>query len=388
LTPLVVFLAASALPAGVASSRDPASLVVHEWGTFTSVAGDAGEPIDWWSLGGVQDLPCFVQKFRAIPKSSVGGAVRMETPVLYFYAPQDMTVDVSVKFKQGIMTEWFPRARVSPDALSAAGFTARDFAHDLTWSSVRITPGAKEDYPRERRPSHYYAARETDASPIQVDEQREKFLFYRGVGRVPIPVAVRVDENGRLRIINTGPDALPIVIAFENRAGRIGYRIRHHVTGEIALDPPALDARFVGLAAELEKTLVAQGLYDQEARAMIETWRDSWFEEGTRVFYIVPPKLIDDALPLTMEPRPSQVRRVFVGRVELITSAMKSDVADAIAQHNPKAAAKYGRFLPSVVDRMFPPGTHHAERLRAERVLQSVHASHTLSSCSSRVPGF
>jgi hypothetical protein len=33
---------------------------------------------------------------------------------------------------------------------------------------------------------------------------------------------------------------------------------------------------------------MAQGLFPKEAHAMVDTWRDSWFEEGTRAFYILP----------------------------------------------------------------------------------------------------
>ena len=35
---------------------------------------------------------------------------------------------------------------------------------------------------------------------------------------------------------------------------------------------------------------------------MIETWRDSWFEEGLRVFYIVPRARVDFDLPLSISP--------------------------------------------------------------------------------------
>src|SRR5687767_2494041 len=42
-----------------ASTND---LVVHEWGTFTSVAGKRGVAIDWRPLNGASDLPSFVYK--------------------------------------------------------------------------------------------------------------------------------------------------------------------------------------------------------------------------------------------------------------------------------------------------------------------------------------
>ena len=37
--------------------------------------------------------------------------VRMETPVIYFYAPGEMTVSVNVRFRQGIIPNGFRRPR-------------------------------------------------------------------------------------------------------------------------------------------------------------------------------------------------------------------------------------------------------------------------------------
>ena len=39
---------------------------------------------------------------------------------------------------------------------------------------------------------------------------------------------------------------------------------------------------------------------------MIETWRDSWFEEGARLFYLVPQRTIATVLPLDITPRPTR----------------------------------------------------------------------------------
>jgi hypothetical protein len=50
---------------------------------------------------------------------------------------------------------------------------------------------------------------------------------------------------------------------------------------------------------------------------MVETWRDSWFEEGSRAFYIFPRTLLDTTLPLSIEPQPAKTIRVFVGRINL-----------------------------------------------------------------------
>ena len=62
-------------------------LVAHEWGTFTSIAGTDGAPVDWVTLSGPADLPCFVNHLGGLNLKAAWGKVRMETPVLYFYAP-------------------------------------------------------------------------------------------------------------------------------------------------------------------------------------------------------------------------------------------------------------------------------------------------------------
>src|SRR6185295_4264802 len=46
------------------SAADPGTLTVHEWGTFTTVAGPDGLAVDWLPLGGPIDLPCFVEHFQ------------------------------------------------------------------------------------------------------------------------------------------------------------------------------------------------------------------------------------------------------------------------------------------------------------------------------------
>ena len=40
---VVTLLAMVAAGSGARSTRDPEALVVHEWGTFTSIAGENGE---------------------------------------------------------------------------------------------------------------------------------------------------------------------------------------------------------------------------------------------------------------------------------------------------------------------------------------------------------
>src|SRR5688572_8400214 len=87
----------------------PSGLVAHEWGTFTSIAGADGRAVQWLPQAGPTDLPGFVGRINCSLKGSLAGTIRMETPVIYFYAPREMTVRASVTFPQGVITEWFPR---------------------------------------------------------------------------------------------------------------------------------------------------------------------------------------------------------------------------------------------------------------------------------------
>src|SRR5438093_12542651 len=81
---------------------------------------------------------------------------------------------------------------------------------------------------------------------------------------------------------------------------------------------------------------------------MIETWRDSWFEEGTRLLYIVPSQGVDSILPLDIQPAPSDVARVFEGRMEIITPAIQRDFRKAVAVDDRPALEKKGRLLDAI----------------------------------------
>jgi hypothetical protein len=331
----------TALLVALALAADPKPVTVHEWGTFTTVAGPDGHAIDWLPLGGPIDLPCFVDRFDKFLKYSppLKAKVRMETPVLYFYSPQTTTLNVRVDFPGGIVTEWYPQAKVSP--LSR-----------IEWNNVKVLPGTQPSLLFEDRPSHYYAARDTDADPVQVNGKNEKFLFYRGVGSFPVPLSAKVTSKGQILVSAVTGETIPAIVLFENRGGKIGYRAQRNFGGEALLDLPALDAEVASLRQDLEMILIAQGLYAKEARAMIETWRDSWFEEGTRVFYVVPSKVVDAILPLKIDPKPAEVARAFVGRMEVITAATVKTVEDAIAANDKATLAKHGRLLGPIADRM------------------------------------
>jgi hypothetical protein len=360
-------------------------LIVHEWGTFTSIAGKDGAAVDWRALGGTSDLPSFVYEEHGLTagrglrqgrciKCDMEARVRMETPVLYFYADQETEVSVKVDFPQGKITEWYPQAR----AVSGG----------IDWGRITVLPGADVSFPVESRASHYYPARETESAPVRVcatrdgqNKQFEKFLFYRGVGQFNLPLSARLDGD-RVDVKNLGRKIIPQFILFENRDGRVGYRVNDMFQGEVVLDRPKLDRSLNELESDLEIILVGRGLYEREAKAMINTWRDSWFEEGMRVFYILPRKVTDGILPITIDPRPAELTRVLVGRLEVVTPEIESTLRQQVARlaDTPAGIAttakaiwrKHGRFSEPILKGLLKTEKNSIIKTRIEKIIRSV----------------
>ncbi|HTJ21432.1 MAG TPA: hypothetical protein VL383_03515, partial [Gemmatimonadaceae bacterium] len=366
-------------------SSSPRELIAHEWGTFTTVAGENGAAIDWLPLGGPSDLPCFVEHFqnkqtiKIAPeyaggpvidydkaRSSLLGRVRMETPVLYFYGGQDTTLNIKVRFPHGLMTEWYPHANVVEMIIGPNTLKQNNPPATIEWSNVRLTPRATPNFPGGDGASHYYAARATEASPLAVADQRERFLFYRGVADFDASINATALPNGRVRIGRTGDDVSGVIL-FERRGNTLGFRVLGTVRGDTTVDAPSLDGSLTALHDQLASSLTAAGLFPKEASAMLETWRDSWFEAGTRVFYIVPSRRVDAILPLEVRPAPHQVTRVFVGRMEVITPTTESAVQRALTTNDAATLARYARFLGPITDRLLAkmPSVSERDRVRS-----------------------
>jgi hypothetical protein len=255
----------------------------------------------------------------------------METPVLYFYPDREMTASVSVQFPKGYLTEWYPQAQYQRDSKSAA--------YQLTWKNVRLLPGAHVSLFRGRGDNHYYAARETDAAPLGVKvnpdlenrnneerefttEQYEKFLFYRGVGSFEVPLGVRALDNGSFVVTNKRPDRISALFAIQVENGKLSFREVGGLDGgaSVTVEQPRDPSSVTKLGSAVARVLVGQSLYEKEALAMVKTWSGAWFgEEGTRFLYLLPTRMTDELLPLQVEPKPTRLVRVMVGRHDILT---------------------------------------------------------------------
>ena len=205
-------------------------LTAHEWGTFTAIAGKDGRAVEWLPLGLPRyppstDLPQFVEHINGVNfKLGLRGTIRMETPVLYFYFPRNLTVSAKVSFAKGLITEWYPHAdRVEPTGVMTDNSLSRlSVDGSIEWNHVAVSPNLAGELPREVQPNRYYAARETASSPLRVQtstgEQREKFFFYRGVSASPLPISARLTSDGKLVVESLSEHEIPNAISFLSAA--------------------------------------------------------------------------------------------------------------------------------------------------------------------------
>lgn len=300
-------------------AANPEGNVVHEWGTFTMVIDSDGKQLEWFRPLLTEPLPAFVHTAGRVKTSVLDYSVRMETPVLYFHTQQSYVASVAVAFGKDIdgqLTEWFPQA---------------DTTEGLRWPRVEIDPGDHGPFPLELGGDHYYAARGTRAAgirvPVEGGVEREHFLFYRGLANFSLPLRV-VQSGSEVQITNEGDAAHSHAFWYERRGERatlidLGALAPGSV---VPLDRSKCELSPRVSIASLEEALVLDGLYRDEARAMIETWRKRWFGEGSRLLFTLPRQRIDALLPLTITPTPDRIERVFVGRYEIVTPELHDEI--------------------------------------------------------------
>jgi hypothetical protein len=147
-------------------------------------------------------------------------------------------------------------------------------------------------------------------------------------------------EGNAVTIANTGSETLShlFVLGLQDGGGQF-IPLERLAPGEkrtVQVDLSEKVSPTKQLSEQLCQTmavaLVSEGLYQREAQAMVNTWRDSWFEEnGLRVLYTLPHAWTDRTLPLTLDPKPRELVRVMVGRAEVFTPATEKKLSDAFA---------------------------------------------------------
>jgi hypothetical protein len=357
----LLLLAVALSSANLSAQTKPAAMVVHEWGTFTSLQNEAGQ-----AIGGIntddEPVPKFVHRlanflllnptevpsifFQGAPRCHPDVTMRLETPVVYFHPPPGQPaiegVSVTAQFRGGWLSEFYPDAVAHAPGVQSNSVTFGSLLSStvstLAWNNLQIGG----DWPGPATTDHVWTApRAVRAAPVRTTSgEAEKFLFYRGVAHIEAPIAVTQVADATELILRgqcapeiTGRAPLKVKslwLVDIAANGKVAFRLLPPVdldaTGKVAT---RISGQFAPgdyraanretLKASLHEALVADGLFADEARALLDTWELSYFKSpGMRVFFLVPRVWTDFYLPLSVSV-PAEITRVMVGRIELVT---------------------------------------------------------------------
>jgi tetratricopeptide (TPR) repeat protein len=345
----VLLVATAAL--GAARPHSPHGLIVHEWGTFLSMNGSDGVTLDGM-YHEEHALPDFVHSRSKDQLHLHSSSLKGETPVIYFYTDQAQQATVRVRFPQGVWTQWYPQADLVGPSLTQLGGHLQPRNGMIKWET-EIVPAEDRDrefLPRTAADALWNYARDVDAAYVRTarngedarggrQQEWERFLFYRGLGRANLPLGLTYDQGGTLSLSAGGQVLLKhlFVMRVENGKGAYRYISALEPGQSLTKVLPAMD-RAEPLSAfskkigdDLAEKLTDSGLYPKEARAMVNTWRTSYFQnEGIRVLYVLPQEWTDRFIPLEISPRPQKIVRVMVGRTELLSPEREKKIEGAV----------------------------------------------------------
>jgi hypothetical protein len=347
-------------------------LVVHEWGTFTSVAGSDGTLLPGLERE-EESLPAFVYSHHGMgPRGSKGfllqrpihnATIKLETPVLYFYHQDPLDLTVKVRFNGGSISQWFPQRAggetvppvsiADPDPKSGAparitgalDFGEKPYQGAIAWNirSLGRGQGTNASVLKYGETLNWIRPRWPESNILEnraenATHEKEKYLFYRGVGNFPLPLSTRFDPNNPNTLILQADTDIPFALVYHMDKN---YRSTILWKGAVNFETPQAHIHIPTNTAEyrplneiadsafipLKTALVDAGLTDVEADSMLRTWWSSYFQKpGLRVFWIVPRPFTDDILPIDISPHPAQVERVLVGRSEVLSPAFEKEL--------------------------------------------------------------
>jgi hypothetical protein len=397
---------AASVPAGSPGQND---LVVHEWGTFLAMSGSDGTTLDGM-YHEEHALPGFVHARSRDQLRLPSIDLKGETPVIYFYTKQRQKVRVGVGFPQGLWTQWYPQAAALNPALD---LDARRLEHPrdgrICWRAELIPvqeiandpagmPRPSIELPAAGPDQLWNYARGVDSALVKTDDitrnparpEFEKFLFYRGLGEARLPLRLAAGGGGTLTLEKDSNYLACVQHVFVLRVekGRGAFRyLRALAAGESArgvipsLEECAPVSSFTQAVSQaLAEKLAESGLYPKEARALVNTWRNSYFEtDGVRALCVLPQSWTDVFIPITIVPSPRQIVRVMVGRLELLTKEREILAENALRNlSSPDAARReqafaflheQGRYVEPIVRRVLRTTSEQRVRALCRRLL-------------------
>ncbi len=367
---------------------------LHEWGTFTSVAGSDGVLLSGLqreevelpayvhshfgfengqqpqegklaSVMKVQGYPAFPTQNKGLGRRPVSGVtVKMETPVIYFHSDTAFHAKVKVGFEGGTISQWYPNRSGGETLPEPPPSTdpvnkpvpaeqwkidfAKPYHGGIEWDVEVLSPAESRSVLtfKPRDTVNWLRARVPEANVVRTDSgETENYLFYRGLGNFTPGLLTTVSADETLHLKNQTGGDIPYLLVFQQNGGGVSWSARTAglKAGEaLDLSESSLTKSADGFPSPIYESmksgLIACGLLESEANAMVQTWWTSYFEtEGLRVFWVLPAATTERILPLTVSPAPKKSVRVIVGRSEVLRPRQETEWLVASRQKDENA---------------------------------------------------
>ena len=405
------------------SMQANAKLVVHEWGTFTSLVGSDGKTQNGMFQED-EELPSFVHNFGDQSVSGTSNFVaaltnltlrlptlsrdrcpghpkvpceylreqlitqKMETPVVYFYSDVERSVSFDVWFPGGIISQSYPAPQSSLPHATPGVPLKNGFAH----YKVDIVKNDSAQPPSVEPSNIYSNARNVASDLIRSNNEIEKFIFYRGLGEFKTLLQT-TSHQGQLQLINSGAEVIPkaFLVYTDGQHHGAMLDLGSLVVGESIQVPSQVikmlratnqsQNQFLKFAQiSLLNALTDAGLYNDEAQAMVDTWKSGYFKTpGLRFLYILANYEVESVLPVRIVPTPDNFTRAFVGRIEILLDTEEEHILNQILTD--------GRnFDVSTLGRMAYPILLRMQKVAKEKGLLSASLKRSIDELIQQIP--
>lgn len=258
---------------------------LHEWGTFTTVAGSDGvllpglqreevelpsfvhahfgfengqqpEAEKFASVLKTQGYPAFPSRDKGLGKRPVSGVtVKMETPVIYFHSDTAFHATVKVGFEGGTISQWYPdrsggetlpepppsadpEKHPVPVALWNLDF-AKPYHGAIAWDVDVLSPADSKAALgfKPRDTLNWMRARVPEANTVRTTKgETENYLFYRGVGNFTPGLQTTVSPDDTLHLKNLTGGDIPYLLVFEQDSSGVHWTARPGLKAGEALE--------------------------------------------------------------------------------------------------------------------------------------------------------
>lgn len=289
--------------------------VVHEWGVAIRQPTTSGTMLSA-PPEQVAGLPSFVIQQKSVRTLQPQG---WDKPVIWFYGPDGLKVDIKVMAGKGFATACYPAAEVL-----TRKFIHTDVPGEMI-STLTETAGFRWQGTLTKEPTgkvmpvakdHWWqVARDAGGLYFNAGHAAERFLFYEATA-FQEPTVSGVLSADTLTIRNRDDQPSGPVLILLNKGGKHYVRVVESVGANAAVEVgrSALLKEAVSAAAVLA-ACAAQwhgcGLTAAESKAVVQVWREDLLKADNFLLLArMPAKLYDAMFPLTIVPAPAELVRV------------------------------------------------------------------------------